>query len=237
MRIIPAIDIIDGKCIRLTKGNYDAKKIYNNHPLEVAKSFEDHGVQYLHVVDLDGAKANKVVNNKILEEIATQTNLKIEFGGGIRGEDDLVKAFEAGADQVIVGSVAVQKPDVFLDWLSKFGQEKIILGADCMNRKIATNAWLATSEIDVVDYIKNYRDKGVQHVICTEISKDGMLAGTANDLYKEIIAETKVDLIGSGGVSSLQDLELLAKLGCAGAIIGKAFYEGKITLEDLGRIC
>ena len=237
MRIIPAIDIIEGKCVRLTKGDYDTKKVYNENPLEVAKEFEDNGIQYLHLVDLDGAKSKHIVNHKILERIASKTNLKVDFGGGLKSDDDLRIAFECGANQITGGSIAANNPEIFLNWLSKYGSERIILGADCKNRKIATNGWLEASELDVVDFITDYESKGIDYVICTDISKDGMLEGTSNELYKEIISKSEVKLIASGGVSSVKDLEIVSELGCEGAILGKAIYEGKITLIELQRLC
>ena len=237
MRIIPAIDIIEGKCVRLTKGDYNTKKIYNENPLEVAKKFEDNGIQYLHLVDLDGAKSKHIVNHNILESIATKTNLKVDFGGGLKTDDDLRIAFESGASQVTGGSIAVNKPDVFLKWLKAYGSEKIILGADCKDRKIATNGWLATSKIDVVDFISKFEESYIKYVICTDISKDGMLQGTSNALYKEILRKTDVKLIASGGVSSVSDLVELKAMGCEGAILGKAIYEGNITFKELQELC
>lgn len=233
MRIIPAIDIIDGKCVRLTKGEYDTKKIYNENPLEVAKEFEDLGIQYLHLVDLDGAKSKHIVNHKILEQIAKQTQLKVDFGGGIKTDEDVKIAFDCGANQITGGSIALQNPELFLSWLQKFGAEKIILGADANQRKIATQGWLEQSETDVVDFIKEYEKQGVQFVICTDIAKDGMLEGASNELYSEILQKTKIKLIASGGVSCLQDLLDLQKIGCEGAIVGKAIYENKVKVEDL----
>ncbi len=237
MRIIPAIDIIDGKCVRLTKGDYNTKKVYNENPLEVAKEFEANGIQYLHLVDLDGAKSKHIINHKILESIASKTNLKIDFGGGLKSDDDLRIAFECGANQITGGSIAANNPDIFLKWLSTYGSDKIILGADCSDRKIATNGWLEASELDVVDFIKDYESKGIQYVICTDIAKDGMLQGTSNELYAEIISKSDVKLIASGGVSSMKDLELVKELGCEGAILGKAIYEGNITLKELQKLC
>lgn len=237
MRIIPAIDIIGAKCVRLTKGDYSTKKVYSENPLDIAKSFEESGIQYLHVVDLDGAKSKQIVNHKVLESICTNTNLKVDFGGGLKSDEDLRIAFESGASQITGGSIAVKNQEVFLSWLEKFGGEKIILGADCKNRMIATSGWLETSELDVLDFIKDYQSKGVEYVICTDIAKDGMLQGTSNELYKEIIAESDVKLIASGGVSSMDDLFQLKEMGCNGAIIGKALYEGKITLKELQELC
>jgi phosphoribosylformimino-5-aminoimidazole carboxamide ribotide isomerase len=237
MRIIPAIDIIEGKCVRLSKGDYDTKKIYNENPLEVAKVFEDHGIQYLHVVDLDGAKSKHIVNSKVLETICKQTQLKVDFGGGLKSNEDLKIAFECGANQITGGSIAVQESETFKRWLQQYGPDKIILGADCDNRKIATSGWIETSELDVVDFIETYQKEGVHYVICTDISKDGMLQGTSNELYQEILKKTNVKLIASGGVSCFDDLIKLRELGCEGAIVGKAFYEGKLTLNELKKIC
>lgn len=237
MRIIPAIDIIDGKCVRLTKGDYSTKKIYNENPLDIAKQFEDHGIQYLHVVDLDGAKSKHIVNHKVLERICSNTNLSIDFGGGLKTNEDLKIAFESGAKQITGGSIAVKQADTFRSWIDIYGSEKIILGADCIDRKIATSGWLETSQLDVVDFIKAYEKDGIHYVICTDISKDGMLQGTSNKLYKEIIDKTKVKLIASGGVSSIDDLLQLKEIGCEGAIIGKAIYEEKISLSQLQKLC
>jgi phosphoribosylformimino-5-aminoimidazole carboxamide ribotide isomerase len=237
MRIIPAIDIIDGKCVRLTKGDYNTKKIYNENPLEIAKAFEDNGIKYLHLVDLDGAKSEQIVNHKVLEKIVGNTNLKVDFGGGLKSNADLKIAFECGANQISGGSIAAKNPKLFLEWLANYGNEKIILGADCKDRKIATNGWLETSQVDVVDFILEYKSKGITNVICTDIAKDGMLRGTSNTLYKEIIETTGINLIASGGVSSIQDLEDLIALGCEGAIVGKAFYEGRISLKELSKLC
>jgi phosphoribosylformimino-5-aminoimidazole carboxamide ribotide isomerase len=237
MRIIPAIDIIDGKCVRLTKGDYSTKKIYNENPLEVAKEFEANGIQYLHIVDLDGAKSKNIVNHKILESIAAKTSLQIDFGGGIKTNEAVQLAFDCGAKQITGGSIAVSNPEIFSEWISKYGAEKIILGADCNNRKIATNGWLKESEIDVIDFIDSYQNKGIQHVICTDISKDGMLQGASNELYREIIKATRISLIASGGVSCMNDLYQLKEIGCEGVILGKAIYEGNITLKELQQLC
>lgn len=233
MRIIPAIDIINGKCVRLTKGDYNTKKIYHDNPLDAAKEFEDHGIRYLHLVDLDGAKSSHIVNHRVLHEIATRTSLQIDFGGGIKSDDDVRIAFENGARQITGGSIAAKQPDVFLKWLEQHGSDKIILGADSHHRKIATDGWQQQSEVDVIDFISAYEKKGVRHVICTDIAKDGMLQGASVDLYKEILRKTNVQLIASGGVSSIDDLLLLKEIGCEGAIIGKAIYEGTLTLNQL----
>ncbi len=233
MKIIPAIDIINGKCVRLTKGDYSTKIIYNDNPLEVAKKFEANGISHLHLVDLDGAKANRVINYKIINDVAKNTKLKIDFGGGIKCINDLNLAFENGADQITIGSMAVKQPDIFLEWLKKFGNEKIILGADCIDKKIAYSGWQFVSDYKVVDFIKNYEKAGVRYVVCTDISKDGTLQGPSLKLYEEIISETNVSLIASGGVSDIGDLIKLKKAGCEAAIVGKAIYEGKITLNQI----
>ncbi|MCG8803060.1 1-(5-phosphoribosyl)-5-[(5-phosphoribosylamino)methylideneamino]imidazole-4-carboxamide isomerase [Tenacibaculum finnmarkense] len=237
MRIIPAIDIIEGKCVRLTKGDYATKKIYNENPVEVAKEFEDNGIEYLHLVDLDGAKSQHIVNYKILEQIASKTNLKIDFGGGLKSNDDLRIAFNSGATQITGGSIAVKNPEIFTGWLTKYGADKIILGADCINRKIATHGWLETSQVDVVDFIKEYEKIGIKNTICTDVAKDGMLQGASVDLYKEILSKSDVNLIASGGVASIDDLIQLKEIGCEGAILGKAIYEGYISLKELQKLC
>ena len=236
MRIIPAIDIIDGKCVRLSQGDYDTKKIYNENPLEVAKEFEDHGIEYLHLVDLDGAKSKQIINYKTLELITSTTNLKVDFGGGIKADDDIRIAFECGANQITGGSIAVQSPTLFQEWIAQYGSEKIILGADAKDRKIATHGWLETSKLDVIDFIQEYKAKGIDYVICTDIAKDGMLQGTSNELYAEILAAADVKLIASGGVASIDDLIKVKELGCEGAILGKAIYEGRIQLKDLKQL-
>lgn len=234
MRIIPAIDIIDGKCVRLSKGDYDTKKIYNENPLEVAKSFEAHGIQYLHLVDLDGAKSSKIVNHKILEQIASKTNLKIDFGGGLKSDNDLRIAFESGANQITGGSIAVKNPILFQEWISKFGADKIILGADANNEKIAVSGWLEESQEDLIPFIQNYQAEGIKYVICTDIAKDGMLEGPSFDLYRKILSQTKnLKLIASGGISAFEELPKLAEMGCEGTIIGKAIYENRISLKQL----
>lgn len=234
MRLIPAIDIIDGKCVRLSKGDYDTKKIYNENPLEVAKSFEAHGIQYLHLVDLDGAKSSRIVNYKVLEQIASKTSLKIDFGGGLKSDADLKIAFESGANQITGGSIAIKQPEVFKNWIQKYGAEKIILGADAINEKVAISGWLEESKEEVIPFIQNYHKEGIQYVICTDISKDGMLEGPSFELYQRILEQIKdVKLIASGGISTFDELPKLAELGCEGTIIGKAIYEGRITLKQL----
>jgi phosphoribosylformimino-5-aminoimidazole carboxamide ribotide isomerase len=235
MRIIPAIDIIDGKCVRLTRGDYSTKKIYNESPLEVAKEFEGAGIKYLHLVDLDGAKAQHVVNYKILEQITSKTRLKIDFGGGLKTDEDLHIAFNSGAKQITGGSIAVKNPEIFEGWVNKYGGVKIILGADCNNEKIAVSGWQEESDMEVIPFIKGYEKKGIKYVICTDISKDGMLEGPSFHLYKRILNDTSdIKLIASGGVTSIDDLNRLEDLGCEAAIIGKAIYEGYIKLSDLG---
>jgi phosphoribosylformimino-5-aminoimidazole carboxamide ribotide isomerase len=237
MRIIPAIDIIDGKCVRLTKGDYATQKIYNENPLEVAKEFEANGIQFLHLVDLDGAKSKHIVNYKTLESISKNTSLKIDFGGGIKSTEDVKIAFESGATQITGGSIAIQNPSLFLEWLAIYGNNKIILGADANNRKIATQGWLESSGVDVIDFITKFEQKGISYVVCTDIAKDGMLQGASNELYKEILKKTSVNLIASGGVSSIADLIKLKEIGCEGAIVGKAIYEGRVTLKELRELC
>jgi len=233
MRIIPAIDIIDGKCVRLSKGDYSAQKTYNENPLEVAKAYEDHGIEYLHLVDLDGAKSKHIVNDKVLETIATKTNLKIDFGGGLKSDEDLRIAFESGAKQITGGSIAVKDPDTFTSWIEHYGAEKIILGADVKGEYIATDGWLETSDQSLFDFLAHYQTKGIQHTICTDISKDGMLQGPSFDLYQKILSETEVKLIASGGISQFDELPRLADMGCEGTIIGKAIYENRISLKQL----
>ena len=238
MRIIPAIDIIDGKCVRLTKGDYTTKKIYNENPLEVAKEFEDSGIEYLHVVDLDGAKANKIINYKTLEKIAVNTNLKIDFGGGLKSDKDLEIAFNSGANQITGGSIAVKNSPIFMGWLETYGNDKIILGADFYpdnsGGKIATNGWQEESSLQLLPFIKEYQLKGINHVICTDISKDGMLQGPSFEVYNQILKNvTPLKLIASGGISTFNELPMLAKMGCEGVIIGKAIYENKISLQQL----
>lgn len=237
MRIIPAIDIINGKCVRLTKGDYTTEKIYNTDPLELAKVFEDNGLQYLHLVDLDGARAGQIINYKLLHAITTRTRLKVDFGGGLKSNKDLKIAFENGASQITGGSIAVTHPKLFVEWIHTYGPHKIILGADCKNRLIATHAWQKNTELDVVDFIKDYYGKGIEYVISTDIEKDGMLKGTATELYMEILKSVNVKLIASGGVSNIADLEKLRSIGCEGAIIGKAIYEKTISLKELSQLC
>jgi len=235
MRLIPAIDIIDGKCVRLSKGDYNTKKIYNENPLEVAKEFEAHGIMHLHLVDLDGAKSKHIVNHKVLESIASKTSLQIDFGGGLKSDKDLYIAFESGAHQITGGSIAVKNRETFLGWLEKYGAEKIILGADANNEKVAVSGWQEESDLELIPFVQQYQSEGIQYVICTDISKDGMLQGPSFDLYQKMLSETKkeLNLIASGGISAFDELPKLAEIGCEGTIIGKAIYEGKISLKQL----
>ena len=234
MRIIPAIDIIDGQCVRLTKGDYSTKTVYSQNPLEIAKQFQDSGLEHLHLVDLDGAKAHHIVNHNILETIATKTNLKIDFGGGLKSDNDLRIAFESGAHQITGGSIAVKQPHTFESWINTYGSNKIILGADCIDGAIAVQGWQETSSLEILSFINQYTKKGVSTVICTDISKDGMLQGPAVELYSSILKQNPtLKLIASGGVSDLEDLHKLQSLGCEGVIIGKAIYEGTISLKAL----
>ncbi|KPM33349.1 1-(5-phosphoribosyl)-5-[(5- phosphoribosylamino)methylideneamino] imidazole-4-carboxamide isomerase [Croceitalea dokdonensis DOKDO 023] len=251
MRIIPAIDIIEGKCVRLSKGDYATKKIYNEDPLEVAKSFEDHGIRHLHLVDLDGAKSKHIVNHKVLERIASKTTLEIDFGGGLKTDKDLHIAFESGAKQITGGSIAVKDKETFTRWIAQYGSDKIILGADALNEKIAVSGWQEASELELIPFVKAYQEKGINYVICTDISKDGMLEGPAFSLYQKLLEQTMVHktkvtgagvedyreigigLIASGGISAFDQLPQLKELGCEGVIIGKAIYENKISLKQL----
>lgn len=234
MRIIPAIDIIEGKCVRLSKGDYNSKKIYNENPLEVAKQFESHGIQYLHLVDLDGAKSNQIINYKVLESIASKTSLKIDFGGGLKSHKDVEIAFNSGANQITGGSIAVKNPEVFKTWLQQYGSNTIILGADAKNEKIAVSGWQEESDEFLIPFIQKYQNEGVNYVICTDISKDGMLEGPSFTLYKQILSETEnLKLIASGGVATFDDIPKLAEIGCEGTIIGKAIYENRISLKQL----
>jgi len=234
MEVIPAIDIIDGKCVRLTQGDYARKIVYNEDPLEVAKQFEAAGIQRIHLVDLDGAKSGRVVNLAVLEKISKNTNLVIDFGGGIKTEQTLISVFNAGANLATIGSIAAKEPETFYSWVQKYGAGKFLLGADVKNEKLAVNGWVEETDISVFDFIADNVGQGVKNIFCTDISRDGLLKGPAIDLYKKIIEKTPgVNLIASGGVSSMKDLEILKNNGCCGAIIGKAIYEGRITLKEL----
>ncbi|GAA4449223.1 1-(5-phosphoribosyl)-5-[(5-phosphoribosylamino) me thylideneamino]imidazole-4-carboxamide isomerase [Nibrella saemangeumensis] len=234
MYIIPAIDIIEGKAVRLTQGDYNQKKEYNARPLEVAQQFEDAGLTRLHLVDLDGAKEKRVVNWKVLELIAGKTSLHIDFGGGVQSDDDLRVVFECGAKQVTGGSIAVKQPDVFESWLSHYGSEAIILGADAHNEKIAVSGWQEATEVWVYDFVEKYVEKGVKYVISTDVAKDGLLQGPSFDLYRNLQERSpKLNIIASGGVSNMQDIETLADMGLFGVIVGKAIYEGRVSLKEL----
>lgn len=234
MRIIPAIDIIDGQCVRLSKGDYNTKKIYNENPLEVAKEFEAYGIEYLHLVDLDGAKSKHIVNHKVLEQIASKTTLKIDFGGGLKTDDDLRIAFESGAQQITGGSIAVKDKEIFKRWIDTFGANKIILGADALDEKVAVSGWQEESKEELMPFIQTYQEHGIQYVICTDISKDGMLEGPSFDLYEKILNRVSdLKLIASGGISTFDELPRLAEIGCEGTIIGKAIYENRISLKQL----
>lgn len=236
IELIPAIDIIDGKCVRLSQGDYERKKVYNENPVEVAKEFEAAGIHRLHVVDLDGAASHHIVNYRVLEQIATRTSLIIDFGGGVKSDEDLRIAFENGAQMVTGGSIAVKNPELFSRWIKSYGSEKIILGADVKGHHIAVNGWKDGSDCELLPFLAAYINKGVQKVICTDISCDGMLAGPSLDLYKEILSQhPELYLIASGGVSCLADIEALAEAGVPAVIFGKALYEGRITWKELSR--
>ena len=241
IEIIPAIDIIEGKCVRLSQGDYAQKKIYNEHPLEVAKQFEGAGIKRLHLVDLDGAKKGSLVNQKTLETIASKTNLIIDFGGGIKTDNDIQSVYNAGAKMAAIGSIAVKKPELFYSWINQYSAEKILLGADVKNECIAISGWMEETKLSVFDFIRKNISKGIKNIFCTDISKDGMLQGAAVELYKKIIKNTaddkqQINLIASGGISSMQDIQKTEAAGCTGVIIGKAIYEGKIKLEELFKV-
>jgi phosphoribosylformimino-5-aminoimidazole carboxamide ribotide isomerase len=236
IEFIPAIDIIDGKCVRLSQGKYDSQKVYNENPVEVAKEFEAYGISRLHVVDLDGAASHHVVNYRVLDRIASQTSLIIDFGGGVKSDEDLVIAFDNGAQMVTLGSIAVKQPELFCQWLEKYGEEKIILGADVKDNKIAISGWKEESTQELMPFLKNYIEKGINKVLCTDISRDGMLEGPSIPLYKDIMAAfPDIHLIASGGVSSIDDILKLHESGIPAVVVGKALYEGKISLRELSR--
>ncbi len=236
IELIPAIDLIEGKCVRLTQGDYATRKIYNEDPLEVARQFEDVGVRRLHLVDLDGAKAGRIVNYKVLEKIATHTGLVIDFGGGLKSDDDLRIAFDCGAEMITGGSIAVKQPERFLTWLERYGNERIILGADAKEKRIAINGWEEGTDVELIDFIQAYQTKGIRKVISTDIARDGMLQGPAIELYQEIQQAIRdLYLIASGGVRSIGDIEQLEEAGIPAVIFGKAIYEGHILLKDLKR--
>ncbi len=234
MRIIPAIDLIDGKCVRLTQGDYAQKKVYNENPLDVAKSFEDQGLQYLHLVDLDGAKAGKVTNWKVVESITTHTKLTVDFGGGIKTDDEIRKLFEHGVQQVNLGSIAVKEPQKVIQWIDEFGSDKIILSADVKNNTIAISGWQESSSINIRNFLRDYIENGIEYVTCTDISTDGMLTGPNIELYKTLILSfPQLHLVASGGVGTMEDLQELKRIGVDGVIVGKAIYEGRVKLEEL----
>ena len=234
MQIIPAIDIIDGKCVRLTQGDYSQKKIYNENPLEVAKEFESAGINRLHLVDLDGAKGGAVKNWNVLESIATNTKLSIDFGGGIKKEDDLKIVLNSGASMATIGSLAVKNPDLLIAWVDKYGADRFFLGADVRDEKIAIGGWMETTDVSIFEFLNRFIKKGITQIFCTDISKDGKLEGPAIELYKNMIQQIAgLKLVASGGVSNMDDVEALKNIGCSGVIIGKAIYEGRITLEQL----
>ncbi|MES2515504.1 MAG: 1-(5-phosphoribosyl)-5-[(5-phosphoribosylamino)methylideneamino]imidazole-4-carboxamide isomerase [Bacteroidota bacterium] len=234
MELIPAIDIIDGKCVRLTQGDYAQKTIYNEDPLDVALSFEDIGIRRLHLVDLDGAKAGKIKNYKVLEKIALKTKLSIDFGGGIKTDDDIETVFNYGADMATIGSIAVKNKELLFSWIKTYGANKIFLGADVKNEKIAIGGWLETTHISVFDFLEDHMKEGIQQVFCTDISKDGLLKGPSFYLYKNILLKfPSINLTASGGISNLSDLGVLKQIGCSGAIVGKAIYENRITLNEI----
>ena len=234
IELIPAIDIIDGKCVRLTKGDYDTKKIYNEDPVSVAKEFEAHGIRRLHVVDLDGARSKHIVNDKVLQRIARETNLVIDFGGGIKTNEDVARDFEAGAHMITIGSIAVTDPERSMEWLHKYGPEHIVLGADVRNGRVSINGWKEDSQEELVPFLDRYLSEGMRNVLCTDISKDGMLQGPAIALYREVMEHyPDCHLIASGGVSSMDDIRALEAAGIPAVVFGKAIYEGKIKLEEL----
>ncbi len=234
MQIIPAIDIIEGKCVRLTQGDYGQKKIYNEHPLEVALQFQDAGIIRLHLVDLDGAKAGKIINYKTLETIAAKTHMEIDFGGGIKTAQDIEIVLNSGATMATIGSIAVKNPELFHSWIKSYGPDRLLLGADVKDEKVAVSGWLEQTDINIIEFIHNNMKAGIVRLFCTDISKDGLLQGASLDLYRKILSKfPELKLIASGGVSSLKDLEDLDSIGCEGAIVGKAIYEGRVSLNDL----
>ncbi len=237
LTIIPAIDIIDGQCVRLSKGDYKQKKVYNENPLEIAKMIEAHGLKRLHLVDLDGARAKNVVNWRVLDKISGNTGLEIDFGGGIKSDEDLRIVFENGASMATIGSVAAKEPELFFKWSEQYGAEKLILGADISDRKIAVSGWTEVTDLDIHGFLKKYAEKGIRQVLCTDISKDGMLQGTSVELYQELMGNfPEIYLIASGGVTHIEELHKLSEVKVPAAIIGKAIYEGKISLQELEKL-
>lgn len=237
MRIIAAIDIIDGQCVRLTQGDFSRKTLYRADPVELAREMEDNGMRYLHLVDLDGARTGSIKNHRVLEGIASATGLKIDFSGGIRTEEDIRLAFGCGAIQVTIGSIAVSRPDLLKQWLGQYGSDKIILGADFRERKVATGGWQETSERDIEDFLREYRSAGITYALCTDISKDGMLAGASVDIYRELTSVEGLSVIASGGIATANDLRMLRDAGCEGAVTGKALLEGRITYNEIAELC
>ena len=236
MRVIPAIDIIDGQCVRLTQGDYNQKNTYRENPLEVALEFQEAGLTHLHLVDLDGAKKGQVVNYAVLESITKNTKLKVDFGGGIKTEEEVKKCFDLGANQLVLGSLAVKNPELVGDWIQEYGLEKWVIGADTNQGKIAVAGWQQLSELTVEDFLQSYQTFGTPYILCTDIQKDGMMAGPSFELYRKLIEDFSIHLIASGGVRHKEDLMALDKMGCESAIVGKAFYENKITAAEMAAL-
>ena len=237
MRIIAAIDIIEGQCVRLIQGDFSRKTVYHSDPVDLAREMEDNGIRHLHLVDLDGARAGSIKNHMVLEGIASATGLRIDFSGGIRTEDDIRLAFRCGAAQVTIGSIAVSRPDILRQWLGQYGPDKIILGADFRERKVATGGWKETSDKDIAAFLLDYRAAGIRYALCTDISKDGMLAGVSADIYRELAAVEGLSVIASGGIATANDLMMLRDAGCEGAVTGKALLEGRITFKEIAELC
>lgn len=237
MRIIPAIDIINGECVRLTRGDYNQKTSYSYNVPNLAKRYENKGVKYLHLVDLDAAREKNLVNFSLVEKVCKQTNLKVDYGGGINSADDIKRLLDVGVDQVNIGSVALKDKALFLNWLYQFGPDKIVLSADTLDGKLRADAWTRETEIEIIDFIKNVEAEGLKYAVCTDIAKDGLLSGPSLNLYRQILAETKVNLIASGGVSTKEDILQLKEIGCEGAIIGKALYENHLSILEIVELC
>ena len=237
MRIIAAIDIIDGQCVRLTQGDFSRKTLYRADPVDLAREMEDNGIRYLHLVDLDGARTGSIKNHRVLEGIASATGLKTDFSGGIRTEEDILLAFRCGATQVTIGSIAVSRPDLLKQWLGQYGAEKIILGADFRERKVATGGWQQTSDRDIGSFLMEYRLAGIRYALCTDISRDGMLTGVSAEIYMQLTAVEGLSVIASGGIANARDLRKLRDAGCEGAVTGKALLEGRITYNEIAEIC
>ena len=237
MRIIAAIDIIEGQCVRLTQGDFSRKTVYHSDPVDLAREMEDNGIRHLHLVDLDGARTGSIKNQKVLELIASATRLAIDFSGGIRKDEDIRLAIGSGAAQVTIGSIAVSRPDLLRQWLGQYGSDKIILGADFRERKVATGGWKETSDKDIAAFLLDYRAAGIRYALCTDISKDGMLAGVSADIYRELAAVEGLSVIASGGIATANDLMMLRDAGCEGAVTGKALLEGRITFKEIAELC